>query len=192
MHGPQGEDRGKPARPTELLRSLCEVGTAPPPGQERARMRVAPPGEGTSGWLRFHCPFPLFSEPQRHRAGLCVRCRRLARPGRLSGSQPGCRGDRGRGSPSSLASTIPCATPWLASPKQHRLSSGASDAKGREEREKADGDGVRVLWRQQPGLVWMSKAIAQQPTLWRRPKKQRAGGCRPVTHTVGALCARIG
>lgn len=59
--------------------------------------------------------------------------------------------------------------------------------------ERADVDGVRVLWRQQPGLVWMSKAIAQQPTLWRRrPKKQRAGGCRPVAHTVGALCARRG
>lgn len=109
--------------------------SAPPPGQEHARTRVAPPGEGASGWLCFHCPFLLFSEPWRHRAGLCVPCRRPARPGRLSGSQPGRRGDRGRGSPSSLASTIPCATPWLAPPKQHRLSSGASDAEGREERE---------------------------------------------------------
>lgn len=30
--------------------------------------------------------------------------------------------------------------------------------------EREEADGVRVLWRQQPGLVWMSKAIAQQPT----------------------------
>lgn len=58
--------------------------------------------------------------------------------------------------------------------------------------EREEADGVRVLWRQQPGLVWMSKAIAQQPTLWRRPQTQRAGGRRPVVHTVGALCARLG
>lgn len=44
------------------------------------------------------------------------------------------RGDRGRASPSSLAGTIPCATPWLASAEQRRLRSGASDAKGREDR----------------------------------------------------------
>lgn len=37
--------------------------------------------------------------------------------------------------------------------------------------------GVRMLWQQQHGLVWMSKAIARQPTLWRRgSKKQKAGG----------------
>lgn len=96
-------------------------------------------------------------------------------------------------------SSLPCVTLWLASPKKHRLCSGVSDAKGRgREWGKADMEGVRVLWRQQQqqqGLVWMSKAIAQQPTLWRRePKKQRtggAGGYRPVTHTVGALSVRI-
>lgn len=85
----------------------------------------------------------------------------------------------------------PMRDPVACFPKAAQTKFGSIRCQGQGgEREEADG--VRVLWRQQPGLVWMSKAIAQQPTLWRRPQTQRAGGRRPVVHTVGALCARLG
>ena len=54
------------------------------------------------------------------------------------------------------------------------------------------GQGLWQRPQQQPGLVWMSKAIAQPPTLWRGgAEKWRAGGAsgyRPVPHSRCFKC----
>lgn len=102
--------------------------TLPPAGEGARGREGRPPGSGRVRAASLPLPLPAFLR------AVCS----PPPPGEAwnPGAQLGRRGGRGTGSASSLAGTIPCATPWLASPKQHRLSSGASDAKGREERER--------------------------------------------------------
>lgn len=124
--GGQGRRHPRRSRRTPSLRS--RGGRCPLPGKERAGARGPHPGSGRVRAASLPLPLPAFLR------AVCS----PPPPGEAwnPGAQLGRRGGRGTGSASSLAGTIPCATPWLASPKQHRLSSGASDAKGREERER--------------------------------------------------------
>lgn len=46
-------------------------------------------------------------------------------------------------------------------------------------------EGVRVLWQQQQGLVWVSKAIVQQPRPWGIGSEWREG--RVLRGTVLSL-----
>lgn len=50
-----------------------------------------------------------------------------------------------------------------------------------------------VGWRQQPGLVWTSKAIAQQPT-WGSDQSSGAArrGWAGLSHAAGALSVKLG
>lgn len=61
-------------------------------------------------------------------------------------------------------------------------------------------EGVRVLWQQQQGLVWVSKAIVQQPRPRDRGSKRWRGGLlggtarslRSVGYSVGAVLGQAG
>lgn len=194
--GRTGEDEGRTARHREAGGGQ----TAPPPEPPNpfapfARRTLPPAGEGAHG---------REGPPPRERARqggfastapsrfsqsrvFAAAARRGLEPWRSAGT-PRRPWDRVRILP---RRHHPMRDPVACFPKAAQTKFGSIRCQGQGgEREEADG--VRVLWRQQPGLVWMSKAIAQQPTLWRRPQTQRAGGRRPVVHTVGASCARLG
>lgn len=190
--GGRGQDRAPPGgggqgrrhpRRSRRTPSLPSRRTLPPAG-EGARGREGPPPRERARQGGFASTAPSrFSQSRVFAAA----ARRGLEPWRSAGT-PRRPWDRVRILP---RRHHPMRDPVACFPKAAQTKFGSIRCQGQGgEREEADG--VRVLWRQQPGLVWMSKAIAQQPTLWRRPQTQRAGGRRPVVHTVGASCARLG